>query len=257
MIGVQRPATAPRVLTTRGAAKRAEMEAAYDASPAEYDRRRLRFTFDGALYGHSSVKQALVRAQHGKCAFCESRVGMDGDVEHFRPKAGFVQTRGERVQGAGYYWLAYEWSNLLLACSPCNQRHKRNLFPLADPSVRARSHHHDVKREEPLLIDPGAMDPEDHISFRQEIAFPVNGSRAGAATIDGLRLNRENLNELRRGRLNELRTLRELIEIDSDGDAELAALIAGAKVKLTEASAGPEPFTGLARAAQRAGWYLP
>ena len=244
------------MLTTRGAVKRAALEAAYDAAPTEYDRRRVRFDFDSALYGHITVKRALVRMQHGKCAFCEFKVGMDGDVEHFRPKAGFSQSKGRRVEGAGYYWLAYEWNNLLLACSSCNQRFKRSLFPLVDASKRARSHHDDVGREEPMFIDPVSTDPEEHISFRQEIAFPVNGSRAGRATIDALGLNRENVNERRRDRLDELQTLRRLIDINPKGDAELAKLIADARVKLTEATTDAAPHTAMARAAVRAGYYL-
>jgi hypothetical protein len=32
------------------------------------------FEFDGGIYGHRSVKDALREAQHGKCAFCESKI---------------------------------------------------------------------------------------------------------------------------------------------------------------------------------------
>ena len=134
-----------------------------------------------------------------ECAFCESKIGhvAYGDVEHFRPKAGFRQRPTDPLTKPGYYWLAYEWANLLLSCQICNQRHKRNLFPLQAPEARARSHRDDVGRERPLLIDPSKADPERHISFRSEVAYAVEGSVLGKTTIEALGLNREVLRERR------------------------------------------------------------
>jgi uncharacterized protein (TIGR02646 family) len=254
LIRVQRPRRAPRVLTTRGRAKRAEMEAAYDAAPAEHDAWTRRFTFDGGIYGLQTVKRALVEAQHSKCCFCESKAGMDGDVEHFRPKAGFSQGPGAPIEGPGYYWLAYEWTNLLLACAICNQRFKRNLFPLADPAARARSHRDDPAREVPLFIDPGTMDPEEHISFRREIPYPVGGSAHGAATIQALGLDREILNERRRDRLDKLETLHDLVQLDPGSSPDLPPLIDRARQILTQAVSDQAEFASMARAAIRSGF---
>ena len=256
MIRIDRPPAVPRVLATRGAKKRDALLAAYDAAPAEYDARRQKLTFDGALYGHSSVKRALVDAQHGKCCFCESKAGMDGDVEHYRPKAAFSQGKWGRIEGPGYYWLAYEWSNLLLCCAICNQRFKRSLFPLADASKRARSHRHDVAREAPLFIDPATQDPEEHISFRQEIPFPVGGSRSGKATIEALGLDREILNERRRDRLKHLQILADLVEMEPSASAELITLIEKARILLEECTGDAAEFAGMARAAVKAGYFL-
>ena len=88
MIKITKPA-APAVLQRRGQAKRANHCAEYDQSPQDYDAGTKVFNFDAALYGHPAVKQALVDAQHGKCCFCERKIGGEGDVEHFRPKASF------------------------------------------------------------------------------------------------------------------------------------------------------------------------
>ena len=250
MIRVHRPARVPRVLSTRGRAKRAEMEAAYDAAPAEYDARTLRFAFDSGIYGHRTVKEALVEAQHSKCCFCESKVGMDGDVEHYRPKAGFSQGTGRRIEGPGYYWLAYEWTNLLLACAICNQRFKRNLFPLGDPAARARSHRGDTSREAPLFIDPSATDPEEHIGFRREIPYPVDGSPRGAATIRALGLDREILNE-RRDELKELEVLQKLVQIGPDAAANLGPLVEEAREILARAVSDEGEFSAMARVALR------
>jgi uncharacterized protein (TIGR02646 family) len=72
------------------------------------------FEFKASVYGAKSVKKTLLTAQHGKCAFCESKFEhvAFGDVEHFRPKGGWIQTDGDQLTRPGYYWLAYEWSNL-------------------------------------------------------------------------------------------------------------------------------------------------
>lgn len=118
-----------------------------------------------------------------KCAYCETRlqVGQGGDVEHYRPK-GSVQgddgksltLRGKEVPHPGYYWLAYEWSNLMPACGYCNRpsqavgapakfgKHAR--FPLADESRRAERPG-DENNEEPSLLNPYEDRPEEHLVF--------------------------------------------------------------------------------------------
>jgi hypothetical protein len=117
-----------------------------------------------------------------------------------RPKGGFKQRPEDTLGRPGYYWLAYDWGNLFCSCQLCNQRFKRNLFPLRDPARRARSHRHDLGKESPLLLDP-ANDPSRHLGFRKEIAYPVGGSLQGQTTIDILGLNRPELVEVRLDRL--------------------------------------------------------
>ncbi|MCY1083516.1 hypothetical protein [Archangium lansingense] len=161
------------------------MSTAYSRAPRSYEKGKQSFEFDPGIYAHESVKQAILRAQHGKCAFCESKVAhlSYGDVEHFRPKAGWRQEESESLNRPGYYWLAYEWANLFLACTLCNQQFKKNLFPLQAPARRARSHKEDVTAEDPLLLDPAVDDPEAFISFREEVPYAVDGNARGEATI--------------------------------------------------------------------------
>jgi hypothetical protein len=132
MIRIRKPRKAPEILRTKGKAKRKELCKAYLASPDDYRTGKRKPEFDSGIYGSRSVKRALIKAQHGKCAFCESKIThiAYGDVEHFRPKAGVRQKASDKLQRPGYYWLAYEWRNLLLSCQLCNQRYKENLFPL-------------------------------------------------------------------------------------------------------------------------------
>ena len=227
----------------------------YDRSPTEYDARTKKFSFDSSLYGHPSVKEALVAAQHGKCCFCESKIGPDGDVEHYRPKACYSQDRDDSLHGPGYYWLAYEWPNLLLSCSTCNQRYKRNLFPLSDPARRATSHHGDTAGEDPLLIDPSEQDPEEYVSFRREIPYPIDRNPYGTATIEVLGLRREGLNERRRELLSKLARLHELVQSADRLPDSMQPLVERARQVLARAVTDAAEFASMARAAARAGYY--
>jgi uncharacterized protein (TIGR02646 family) len=215
MIRIARP-PAPSILANRGAAATKELCGAFD-------RGETLPPFDKSIYADSTVKDALRQAQHGKCAFCESFVPhiASGDIEHFRPKAGFRQRATDDLRQPGYFWLAFAWENLLFVCELCNRRFKRNLFPLRDGRRRARPSTRDTSREEPLFIDPSLVDPSDHIGFREADAFPVGGSAEGEMTIEALGLNRDPLRENRLRRLEDLTNLIELINLlrSSQGSA--------------------------------------
>jgi uncharacterized protein (TIGR02646 family) len=199
MIRVTKPRQAPAALSNRGKQQRRADSAAFTRYGADYKAGHRKFSFNSNIYAHRSVKEALIRAQHDKCFLCESKIThiAYGDVEHFRPKAAYRQDDSDALQRPGYYWLAYEWSNLFLSCQLCNQQFKKNLFPLADPSARAISHKDDLDSEQPLFIDPSMDDPERFISFRREVPFAVNDDPRGKATIKGLGLDRLKLNEKR------------------------------------------------------------
>ncbi len=221
--------------------KQAEHCAAYEAGQRE-------FVFDAAVYGHSTVKAALITAQHGKCCFCERKIGAEGDVEHFRPKGGFRQGKRTSVGKPGYYWLAYEWANLLWACPICNQRFKGNLFPLRDPTTRASNHHSDLTQEEPLFINPAEVDPAKQIGFRQEVAYPINGSKHAKETIEALGLNRPNLSEERRDHLSILAHMRGVLGLE--GFAKTAkgrVILEAARLFLEQATLDSAKFAAMAR----------
>lgn len=261
MIKITKPAQAPEILRTRGSRKRAAHCRDYLLHQADYDVGLRAFVFDIGIYGDETVKSALIAAQHGKCCFCERKVGKDGDVEHFRPKAGYRQTPRGPLMRPGYYWLAYDWENLLLSCSACNQRHKRNHFPIANPVHRAVTHTDDMTLEKPLFLNPAVQDPEQFIGFRKEIAFAIRGNRTAKATIDALGLNREILNEVRRDRLATLIALRQAIAL-IERNPTLAASAGGrqtlhdARALLAEAVTDAGEFAAMARAAARAAFHL-
>lgn len=146
-----------------------------------------------SLYKGADVKEQLWLDHHGKCVYCECRLNGDyGHVEHFRPKRGYTIPPSNVLITPGYYWLAYDWSNLLLSCSKCNISFKANHFALEDESKR-NIKKRDISGEAPLLINPVAEDPSDHIEFHQHIAAPklIGGvaSRKGSHTIELLQLN--------------------------------------------------------------------
>jgi uncharacterized protein (TIGR02646 family) len=169
--------------------------------------------FDGNIYGHETVKTVLKETQSDKCAYCESKVPHlgYGDVEHFRPKAGWVQEKGDPLVQPGYYWLAYEWSNLFFSCQICNQNYKKNHFPLSNPSQRALNHTKPISNESALLLNPLEDNPERHLEFERHL---IKGkSIRGISTIDTCGLDRRALELARKSKLDTLSTLTYIIEI--------------------------------------------
>ena len=264
MIGVSK-SSPPASLVQRAAAARQALERAYEANPAGCQRpgtpalkpRR-------AVYAAKDVKKRLIADQHGKCAYCETRFlhSSSGDVEHYRPKAGYRQAAGSAVQGPGYYWLAYEWDNLLFACEDCNRMRKRQLFPLRnDPLGRARTHHDEVSREEPLLLNPAHDNPEQHLTFLEEAAKGV--TPVGEASVAAYSLNRPELLDDRRERLRCVRSeemLARIFEVNPsiveleilvssyESEEKLAWHIAQARLAYERAAFANAEFAGMVRA---------
>lgn len=175
--------------------------------------------FTSKIYGHKTVKSLLLKIQDKKCCFCERKRphAREGDVEHFRPKTGFRLTGKSPLIKPGYYWLAYDFTNLFYACKVCNQEYKKNIFPLADETKRARSHTDDWKLEECLILHPEFDKPDEHIEFIGEVAKPKNGSLKGRNTIKLLGLNNV---ELLEERYRLLRPLRSYAKLAREGNVD-------------------------------------
>lgn len=189
----------PRKLKVDGAIKTDEDKNEFQADST------MTIIFNDKIYGHSTVKDALIKIQGGTCCFCESIVlGIaHGDIEHFRPKAGYKQDKTDKLNKPGYFWLAYDWNNLLFSCQICNQSNKGNLFPLKDVSKRCNMiNPFSVENEEPMLIDPSKINPANHITFYMHT--PSGSTQEGRMTIEYLGLRREALEEKRRQTLNNL-----------------------------------------------------
>jgi hypothetical protein len=125
----------------------------------------------------------LLRLTHDKCAYCEVVItsNQPGDVEHYRPKGRIKELDGkvvraiiggEEVDHPGYWWLCYEWRNLLPSCIDCNRRRrhgedgtpagKADLFPIS--GRRAIRPTDALDDEHALLLNPSeeTFKPEDH-----------------------------------------------------------------------------------------------
>jgi hypothetical protein len=185
-----------------------------------------------------------------KCAYCEREIsGYYGDAEHYRPKGAVKQPKGgglERVTcelpdprhpgqvmtvpHPGYFWLAYDWRNLLPACVYCNSGYGKNdrfdakryvvMVMLKQSEVEALPVHERPFRskkwpsyyyprpsaldsiEEPKLLNPlnavGRFDPRKHIRFGiKGLVAAVDESERGASTIAILQLRDERLRQAR------------------------------------------------------------
>ncbi len=208
MIRIEKPA-GPRILTgtdNRGPKETQKLKDSSDAGETDFE-------FKSNIYGAKSVKNALIKAQHGKCCFCESQFThvSYGDVEHFRPKGGWIQTEGDPLTKPGYYWLAYDWENLFASCQLCNQRFKKNHFPLIDANTRAISHLDDIASESHLLPHPADDDPESFLTYDSNgNAIAINDDPRGTAMIEIFGLARASLVARRLEILNTLTQLKEV-----------------------------------------------
>lgn len=164
---------------------------------------------------YKRMRQVLFDAFHGKCAYCERKFVLDqsGDVEHFRPKKAILDENGRPVKidrdgvemdHPGYFWLAYDWHNLLPSCAKCNRLSrtrdggligKGSRFPVA--SFRAREPGEEAV-EEPLFVHPVFDNPEEHFVLDEMGVLGWKTPR-GKACIEMLGLNREGMPEARSG----------------------------------------------------------
>lgn len=239
MIAIDKPDEKPDRLQEEGERERANLEKAYEDESIDFVAFLDERGFKRRIYSHPSVRQALLDCHHEKCCYCEKGREHVHEVEHFRPKTAVHQEYGESRIKPGYYWLAYEWDNLFMACRHCNGR-KGTVFPLRNPSNRARSHQDDTEQEEPLLLRPDQDDPTDHLSFRENVA--VGKTDRGRKTIDVLGLNREALKRDRRERYEALEGLHALSQLDLPQSEK-------AERKLDRATASDAEFSAMAEEA--------
>jgi uncharacterized protein (TIGR02646 family) len=156
----------------------------------------------------SKVEDQLALSYHNKCAYCERLC--KADVEHYRPKKGVKEDSAH----GGYYWLCYEWTNLLPACVKCNRDGgKHTKFPILGTRVitpsfllnsnldlaKSKINSRLLLREKALLLHPEVDKPEDFFEF--EIDKKKDGIRIkgidkegrGKETIEICALNRQEL----------------------------------------------------------------
>jgi uncharacterized protein (TIGR02646 family) len=212
MIQIKKRGKAPKILEN-GKAERKRLCDEFLANKADYEIGLKKFgKFNSEIYGHEDVREILKILQNGKCFLCESRIRHISyeNVEHFRPKGGVQQGEKDKLSPIGYFWLAYEWSNLFLSCPVCNISYKRNFFPLENPNDRATTDDlGDLSKEKPLFINPETENPELSITFRG--VFPLALDSKGETTIKYAGLRRKELRESRLELYGKLKSLYEVV----------------------------------------------
>lgn len=177
---------------------------------------------------------------NGKCAYCEERVATNqyGPIEHYRPKRAVKDERGASVtraengalrQHPGYFWLAYDWRNLLYSCTLCNGNQgqgKGNKFPVSGD--RSWAHDDDIA-EEPMLLHPVFDDPVKHIEFDPKKGGLKALSDRGQATIDILGLNLRDLPRHRKDAYNDTveKFHKRFNELPNPSDDDLLRIVEG------------------------------
>lgn len=144
-------------------------------------------------YKYFDIKERLLVIYNSKCAYCEHKLELL-HIEHYRPKTK-------------YYWLAYSWDNLLLACPTCNQ-YKRDSFAInGNPAsfyattneilnINVLSASYD-KVEKPLLVNPEITDPAIYLCFKRTGEISSTNDNF-LYTIDVCKLDRKTLRDARR-----------------------------------------------------------
>lgn len=151
-------------------------------------------------YKLDDIRNDLIDIYNHKCAYCEQKVEQY-NVEHYRPKSI-------------YYWLAYSWDNLILACPHCNFNKgiKFDLLGEAEvldntenniKNINSISLSYNVK-EKPKMVNPELIEPKGLISF--DVDGSINSADVNFKyTIDECKISRTYLRDGRRKILDDLR----------------------------------------------------
>lgn len=142
------------------------------------------------------LKVHLHEVFHGKCGYCEIKIDHPelGTVDRYRPNNG-VRDKNEFYQDL-YWWLTFEWNNLIYACKECNQ-YKGNYFPIK--GRRALNEKDDYENEHRMLLNPYLDETGKHLNYIHSNDGHIDAlTDEGNQTIELLRLNRTNLLEGRR-----------------------------------------------------------
>lgn len=203
-------------------------EAAVDTNPALYARRSIKRKY------YCDPKHGPFAPFYGKCVYCEVAKETLA-IEHFRPKGSTRDADNRAIVRSktddatehhrGYYWLTYDWRNLLLACDDCNgPRRKGERFPVEDEASRAWASSDHLAAEQPLLINPLAEDPSPHLHVDIETGLISGKDPRGIACEQIFGLNREPLPELRRDTVMRIRHFwNQLLASDSTSEERRTA----------------------------------
>lgn len=254
----------------------------------------LTFSFQSRIW--KELKDWLMKnVFNEKCAYCERLIsGYYGDAEHFRPKGAlkFKDDAGELVGAScdvvdpgsgnhfnmthpGYFWLAYDWRNLVPSCVYCNSGQGKNerfdtaqghvlmveLDPAAvaaiPPDARPRASRWPrlyyptpgmlEQLEGPLFLNPlnppAERDPRRHLRFgHRGTVAALKGSAAALTTMEVFRLKDEELRKARQKAQEDFQSR----YYDAMRDFNPQGRKSKAQTVLDEYKAGKHPFSAAA-----------
>ena len=217
-----------------------------DHSLVKYEKQRAVAYFSSgkgkrrAAFGFRSCREIpgfmdmLSRAFSNKCVYCERILAASSDRELglIRPSRLECEHSGTPEQDH-YWWLNWEWSNLVLTCHQCNWN-KGASFPVTGPRAKVAGRGISLQNEKPLLLDPCLDFPDEHLLFKDNgEVVAADGSIEGRTTIDALDLNRLELVQARRFEAERLqkivdlthqRDYAKLFEIESSDQKQFSCL---------------------------------
>jgi uncharacterized protein (TIGR02646 family) len=214
-------------------------------------------TFKDNIWKRLVTNFLLTEVFHNKCAYCEVNINVSGDAhaEHYRPKGAVTQTNGEGkevsveiagVPHSGYYWLAYEWTNLMPACQRCNTHGKRNFFPVAGVRVADRATVANLDAldeiEKPTLLNPYRDEPSEHLIFgRWGTIASRDNSRRGDDSIQIYMLDRPDMSGDRW--IYQQRAMDDWLKIMGDHDSPIEDIHRRLREKLAGLKTGRAPYS--------------
>lgn len=160
------------------------------------------------LYKKDDIKDKLNSYYYHKCAYCEQRVEQI-HVEHYRPK------KEKGLDSYAYYWLAFSWDNLLVACPKCNG-YKGNKFRIRNNrvtfvqnganinNINCLSSGYDLT-EEPFMVNPEVTDPNNYIHFTIDGKMTSEDENFKYTIDEVCKLSRKDLNDQRRKIIEDFR----------------------------------------------------
>ena len=182
----------------------------------------------GIYYRAKDVVESLKNEYNNKCAYCETK-DFNPEIEHYRPKSK-------------YKYLSYEWSNLMPACSNCNNS-KSNKFPVKNEiSIEelkkiGTNLNKLNEKEQPYILNPETDNLKEHFTFNTFDEIYSN-TKKGKITICVCKLNDETLIHRRQKAYNSILDIVKMAKLNNDTIGKEALHIINEKIKTNQKAEG-------------------
>lgn len=260
MIYLERPAP-PAHLLESGVAQKWHLEIIHWAKRSVENQQltlpKIKFPFQEHVFGLELEKSLRITFAQ-KCVYCESvqeDTNSNFQLLYYRPFPNEANVKNWQ-KTLHYFWLAWQWPNMYLACPTCYEHYMNNGRPFPVENLRAHptmcQSYEELFQiawlneiEKPLILDPCYDNPEEHIQYiLTDDSVELKGaSKRGEVTISVLELNREALRRARKNEADHFEQHLKNIWHRASGEKLRQEDISG----LLDACAQNAPFAGLKR----------